>query len=297
MTREEAKELLTYIMISYVPKDQYGDYDDPEPYEQAIDMAIEALSEPNGDIISRAEAIEAVRKIVPYVIDKDTGQWGVLVNKANVITELSALPSAEAEGTWLTEYTEEEAEKEFPNIAKYNTSTDLISRTDAVNTIMSEPMNEPRYPIWFADKIKVLPSAEPKTDDENELKFYYVESLDDYWVGRRLDNFYYATWHGCLGFIWSHSKYLPWGEHIVDENTLWKEHTYPSEPIEIPFTEWIVGFVKKYFKGPKTGEWILTPMLSSNYRYKCSICNSHHRARYDYCPSCGTKMLGEDGGE
>ena len=49
------------------------------------------------DLISRADAIEAVRKIVPYVIDKDTGQWGILVNKANVITELSALPSADAE--------------------------------------------------------------------------------------------------------------------------------------------------------------------------------------------------------
>lgn len=44
------------------------------------------------DLISRADAIEAVQKIVPYVIDNDTGQWGILVNKANVITELSALP-------------------------------------------------------------------------------------------------------------------------------------------------------------------------------------------------------------
>lgn len=84
--------------------------------------------------------------------------------------------------------------------------------------------------------------------EQESIKFYYVESLDDYWVGRRLDNFYYATWHGRFGFIWSHSKYLPWGEHIVDENTLWKEHTYPSEPKEIPFTEWIVGFTKKYFQ-------------------------------------------------
>lgn len=42
---------------------------------------------------------------------------------------------------------------------------------------------------------------------------------------------------------------------------------------------------------PKTGKWILTPMLSDNYRYKCSICNSHHRERYDYCPSCGKRML------
>lgn len=48
------------------------------------------------DYIRRADAVEAVKKIVPYVIDKDTGQWGILVNKANVITELSALPSAEA---------------------------------------------------------------------------------------------------------------------------------------------------------------------------------------------------------
>lgn len=34
--------------------------------------------------------------------DKMTDQWGTLVNKANVITELSALPSAEAvEGKWI----------------------------------------------------------------------------------------------------------------------------------------------------------------------------------------------------
>lgn len=52
-----------------------------------------------GDLISRADAIEAVQKIVPYVIDNDTGQWGILVNKANVITELSALPSADVKPT------------------------------------------------------------------------------------------------------------------------------------------------------------------------------------------------------
>ena len=44
------------------------------------------------------------------------------------------------------------------------------------------------------------------------------------------------------------------------------------------------------FSYRKTGKWILTPMLSDNYRYECSICNSHHRERYDYCPSCGAKM-------
>lgn len=143
-----------------------------------------------------------------------------------------------------------------------DTGGDLINRQAAIDALGEAPKVWTDSPEEFAalsqwemdvTAIKALPSAEPKIDDENELKFYYVESLDDYWVGRRLDNFYYANWHDRLGFVWSHSKYLPWGEHIVDENTLWKEHTYPSEPIEIPFTEWIVGFYKKYLSQPKTG--------------------------------------------
>ena len=44
MTKEEAKELLLHILMTYEPKDQYGDYNDPEPYEQALTMAIKALS-------------------------------------------------------------------------------------------------------------------------------------------------------------------------------------------------------------------------------------------------------------
>ena len=99
------------------------------------------------------------------------------------------------------------------------------------------------------------PNAEEERDDEDDdedeedqLKFYYVESIDDYWIGRRMDNFYYyADWHKGLGFVWSKSRYLPWGEHVTNEKTLWKEHTYPSEPVEMPFMDWIVGFVKKYF--------------------------------------------------
>lgn len=47
MTREEATKLLEHISIAYTPTDAYGDYDDPQPYEEAIDMAIEALSEGN----------------------------------------------------------------------------------------------------------------------------------------------------------------------------------------------------------------------------------------------------------
>ena len=43
MTREEAIKYLQDIGMRFVPTDQYGDYDDPQPYDDAIDMAIEAL--------------------------------------------------------------------------------------------------------------------------------------------------------------------------------------------------------------------------------------------------------------
>lgn len=44
MTREEAIKLLEHISIAYTPTDAYGDYDDSQPYEDALNMAIEALS-------------------------------------------------------------------------------------------------------------------------------------------------------------------------------------------------------------------------------------------------------------
>ena len=42
---------------------------------------------------------------------------------------------------------------------------------------------------------------------------------------------------------------------------------------------------------PKTGTWDIN-YLSDIYRYRCSACNAVHRARYDFCPSCGAKMEG-----
>lgn len=84
--------------------------------------------------------------------------------------------------------------------------------------------------------------------EEDILKFYYCESEDDYYIGQRVGNFYYARYDAnSQAFVWQMSRYLPWGEHVADKNTLWKEHTYPSEPVEIDFSDWLKGFLKKYY--------------------------------------------------
>lgn len=123
---------------------------------------------------------------------------------------------------------------------------DLISREEAIQAIeniCNTPCNQ-----YFVNAVKRI----PKVKENTETKFYYVESIDDYWIGEDLGDdctLYYAKWDNKLGFVFSASRYLPWGEHIVSPTSLWKEYTYPSEPKEIPFTDWIIGFLNKYFKG------------------------------------------------
>ena len=80
--------------------------------------------------------------------------------------------------------------------------------------------------------------------EQDVLKFYYCESEDKYLVGQRIDTLYYAE-VGKTGLCYIMSRYLPWGKRVVAPNTLWKEHTYPSEPKEIPFFEWLQGYIAK----------------------------------------------------
>lgn len=71
-------------------------------------------------------------------------------------------------------------------------------------------------------------------NEEDILKFYYCESEDDYYLGQRVQNMYYAKYKPG-GFTWFMSRYLPWGTD-----------GYSSEPKEIPFMEWIEGFIRKH---------------------------------------------------
>ena len=132
-------------------------------------------------------------------------------------------------------------------------SGDCIFREDIVNGVNDLFWNSNRdyepHEIILAlhDMIADIPAADV-IDEKNVLKFYYVRSTDDYWIGQRVGNFYYAEFDPkAFRWAWTHSRYLPWGEHVVSPTSLWKEHTYPSKPEEIPFGEWLRGFIKKYF--------------------------------------------------
>lgn len=46
--------------------------------------------------------------------------------------------------------------------AFYKNKNDVIKRQDAIDAIMREP-TDAHYPSWYADRIKALPPAEPKT--------------------------------------------------------------------------------------------------------------------------------------
>ena len=74
MTREEAIKLLEHISIAYTPTDAYGDYDDPQPYEEAIDMAIEALN--NSIQMSNIQQLEAengfLKEMVKFYREQQT---------------------------------------------------------------------------------------------------------------------------------------------------------------------------------------------------------------------------------
>lgn len=99
------------------------------------------------------------------------------------------------------------------------------------------------------EELGTVEELSTRVKEEDVLKFYYCESRDTYYVGKRLDTMYYAEvmvyTNGEVCLNYKMSRFLTWGEHVIDESSAWKEHTYPSEPKEISFSEWLKGFLKQ----------------------------------------------------
>lgn len=136
--------------------------------------------------------------------------------------------------------TEQEAIKEFEErLAIADFKDDIPEYYEAMELAVKSLEEIQQYRA--IGTVEELQKAEK---EEDILKFYYCDSEDSYLVGLRIGNFYYA--HYIDGrWVFDMSRHLPWGEHVVDDTSAWKEHTYPSEPKEINFSEWLNGFIKK----------------------------------------------------
>lgn len=157
----------------------------------------------------------------------------------------------------------------YPNCGYYCSQGCVMSHDGSTCELIpllrkaADVIEELQKPKWIQFTSREL--TEEEKAEHPDLKFYYVRSIGEYWIGRRIDNFYYAEYDPkSRQWVWTHSRYLPWGKHVVSPTSLWKEHTYPSEPEEIPFEEWLQGFIKKYAadavevlsKKEKTTRWI-----------------------------------------
>ena len=120
-------------------------------------------------------------------------------------------------------------------------------------------------------------------NEEDILKFYYCESEDDYYIGQRVQNMYYAR-YADGAFTWFMSRYLPWGKHVIAPETAWKEYTYPTEPKEIPFTEWLEGFIRKHMNDG----WIpVDDRLPEDGTYLCTLAGELCGIEEPFTGMCG----------
>ncbi len=99
----------------------------PNEEEQiALNMAIEALSAPSGDLISRADAIEAVRL--------ESAKRGSL-GRGDILNVLSALPSAEQVTSKLNNHCNSLLTDESNGSKEHKSKLDLISRAEAIEEL------------------------------------------------------------------------------------------------------------------------------------------------------------------
>ena len=110
--------------------------------------------------------------------------------------------------------------------------------------VMIENMVKDIEDLNLYRKLGTVEELSKRVNEEDILKFYYCESEDLYLVGQRHDTMYYGKVDKS-GITFFMSRYLPWGQHVEGENSVWNGYTYPSEPKEIPFTEWLIGYIKQ----------------------------------------------------
>ena len=97
MTREEAKNWLHKLYLAEADiTEEYGDMEDMKPYEEAVDMAIQALSaEPCEDAISRHDAIHLADELKDDLPDDEQMADMVTAHNEGILeyqTKLSLLP-------------------------------------------------------------------------------------------------------------------------------------------------------------------------------------------------------------
>lgn len=78
-------------------------------------------------------------------------------------------------------------------------------------------------------------------------------------------------------------RYRTWNDDPGDEFCgMTKENvSYKTKPDWCPLSE---------VPERKTGTWSVYDRHTIPYQYICSECGAYHRARYDFCPSCGACM-------
>ena len=99
MDREEAKEYIKSVREFYATMEKFAQTKDEAKFGEALDMAIEALSAEPTNLISRADAIALLTKIVfdePPYLDSET------LCRLYAEEQINALPSADRpSGEWV----------------------------------------------------------------------------------------------------------------------------------------------------------------------------------------------------
>lgn len=83
-------------------------------------------------------------------------------------------------------------------------------------------------------------------------------------------------------------------DYLMDNMTWYSEDGYETDDEEK--RECITSLINAIpsVSTEKTGRWIKEEMeCYTEYVWKCSNCEAHHRALFDYCPTCGAKMQEE----